>query len=99
MRSPHLHDGVRPGRPHPLRPPPPPKRPQHQPYPHVKPAYGQKVQYAKDNDDSPLLSRADKKFVQEVIGVFLYYARAVDLTMLPALGTLSTQQASSLKTQ
>ena len=26
---------------------PPPKRPQHQPYPHVKPGYGQKVQYTK----------------------------------------------------
>ena len=52
------------------------------------------MQYAKDDDDSPLLSKADKKFVQEVIGVFLYYAHAIDLTMLPALGTLATQQAS-----
>ena len=72
----------------------PPKRPKHQPYPHVKPTYGQKVQYAKGDDDSPPLSKADKKFVQEVIGVFLYYASAVDLAKLPALGTLATQQAS-----
>ena len=52
------------------------------------------MQYAKDEDNSPLLSKAEKKFVQEVIGVFLYYARAVDLTMLPALGTPATQQAA-----
>ena len=52
------------------------------------------MQYAKDDDNSPLLSKADKKFVQEVIGVFLYYARAFDLMMLPALWTLTTRQAA-----
>ena len=71
-----------------------PKKPQDQPYPHTKPKYGQKVQYAKGADDSPLLSKADKKFVQEVVGVFLYYACAVDLTMLAALGSLASKQAS-----
>ena len=38
-----------------------------------------------------------KKIVQEVIGVFLYYAPPVDLMMLPALGTLATQQASPIQ--
>ena len=71
-----------------------PKKPQHQPYPHTKPKYGQKVQYAKGADESPPLSKADKKFVQEVVGVFLYYARAVDLTVLTALGSLAPEQAS-----
>jgi len=40
------------------------------------------------------LSKEDKTFIQEVIGVFLYYARAVDCTMLAALGSLATQQAN-----
>ena len=71
-----------------------PKKPQDQPYPHTKPKYEQKVQYAKDADDSPPLSKADKKFVQEVVGVFLYYARAVNLTMLAALGSLVSEQSS-----
>ena len=71
-----------------------PKKPQHQPYPHTKPKYGQKVQYTKGADDSPPLSKSDKKFFQEVVGVFLYYARAVDLTMLAALGSLASEQAS-----
>ena len=71
-----------------------PNKPQDQPYPHTKPKHGQKVQCAKGADDSPPLSKADKKFVQEVVGVFLYYARAVDLTMLAALGSLASEQAS-----
>ena len=52
------------------------------------------MQYAKDANESPPLSKADKKFVQEVVGVFLYYTRAVDLTMLAALGSLASEQAS-----
>jgi hypothetical protein len=39
-----------------------------------------------------VLSAADKKLVQEIIGTFLFYARAINVTMLKALGTLSTQQ-------
>jgi len=57
--------------------PPPPKR-QDQPYPHVKPSYGAKTQYSQEDDDSPALSKAGKKFIQEVCGVFLFLARAVD---------------------
>ncbi len=43
------------------------------------------------------LSKEEKTYVQEVIGTFLYYARCVDASMLPALGTLTTQQASPTK--
>ncbi len=32
-----------------------------------------------------------------MIGTFLYYTRYVDASMLPALGTLATQQASPTK--
>ena len=69
-------------------------KPQDQPYLHVKPNYGAKAQYAKNDSSSPLLSPEDKKFVQEVVGAFLYYDRALKVTMLPALGLLATQQAS-----
>ena len=41
----------------------------------------------------PALDAADCMCIQEVIGVLLYYARAMDSTMLAALGTLATQQA------
>ena len=49
-----------------------PTRRQDQPHPHVKPAYGAKAQYADDGDDSPILDKKDKKFIQEVVGTFLY---------------------------
>ena len=49
-----------------------PRKPQDQPYTHVKPPYGAKAQYATDKDPSPLLTPAQKKFVQEVTGTFIY---------------------------
>ncbi len=70
---------------------------QHQPYPHVKPNYGTKAQYTGDTDILALPPKEDKKFIQEVIGTFLYYARSVDSTMLAALGSIATQQANPTK--
>ena len=35
-----------------------------------------------------------KIFVQEVTGTFLYYARAINTTMLTALGSITKQQAN-----
>ncbi len=74
-----------------------PKMPQHQPYPHIKPTYGATRQYAEANNMSELLSKENKMYIQEVFGTFLYYARCVDSSMLPALGTLATQQATPTK--
>jgi hypothetical protein len=75
----------------------PPTKPQHQPYPHIKPTYGATKQYAETIDTSPPLSKEDKKYVQEVVGTFLYYAQCVDSTMLTALGSIATQQANPTK--
>ena len=38
-----------------------------QPHQHVLPAYGAKIQYAKDADTSPKLPPEDKLFIQQVI--------------------------------
>ena len=73
---------------------PKPPSPQHQPYPHTTPSYGARVQYTPTADTSPILSTADKTRIQQIVGVFLYYARAVDPTMLPALNELGSQQAN-----
>ncbi len=43
------------------------------------------------------LSKEDKKYVQEVAGRFLYYARCIDSTMLTALGSIATQQTNPTK--
>jgi hypothetical protein len=74
-----------------------PRTPQHQPYPHVKPTYGATRQYVEAHDTLDPLSKEEKTCVQEVIGMFLYYARCVNALMLPALGMLTTQQASPTK--
>ncbi len=68
--------------------------PQDQPHPHVKKQYGAKVQHAKPHNNTPPLDKAGKKLIQEVTGVFLYLARAVDLTMLTPLSALASKQAA-----
>jgi hypothetical protein len=45
-------------------------------------------------DESKTLDKDAKKYIQAVAGTFLYYARAVDSTMLTALSAIATQQAS-----
>ncbi len=73
---------------------PPPIVPQDQPHPHVHKTYGAKVQHAKAPNDSPPLDKAGRKFIQEVTGVFLFLARAVDSLMLTPLSALATKQAA-----
>ncbi len=52
------------------------------------------MQYAQGDDVSPTLNTAGKKFIQEVCGVFLFLAQAVDGELLPALSSLASQQAN-----
>jgi hypothetical protein len=70
-----------------------PDKPQHQPNQHAIPIYGATVQYAKPEDTSQRLTPPEKKYIQEVIGVFLYYGRAVNSTMLTALYAITSAQA------
>ena len=71
-----------------------PRRLHDQNYPHFKPTYGATAQYATDKDKSPVLSTAEKTFIKEVTGTFLYYAQSIDSPMLPALGSIATQHAA-----
>ena len=73
---------------------PVPEKPEHQPYESAKPAYSAKVQYAKEVLESPKLNKEDKKFVQEVIGVFLFYRRTVDITTLCPLSAIAMDQVN-----
>ena len=76
-----------------------PSKPQEQPYPHTKTVYGAKAQFSEPESMSEIWIQADKKFIQEVTVTFLYYARAVDATMLPALGSISDKKWTLLRTQ
>ena len=49
-------------------------------------------------DTSPLLSTADHKNLQAIIGVLLYYCLAVDLTGLPAVTALASAQSTATRT-
>jgi hypothetical protein len=72
-----------------------PAKPQHcldTPQPHQ---YGSKAQQPLPIDISPPLSDAKFKHIQRVIGSILYYARAMDLTVLMALSTIGSKQAHS----
>jgi hypothetical protein len=69
-----------------------PKFAQHAPHLWSKPVYGQKAQYATD-DTSSLLDKKGTTRVQGVSGTFLYYGRAIDYTILPALNEISNNQA------
>jgi hypothetical protein len=72
---------------------PHPTKPQHCPY-NPNP-----IKYEKDNqatdpiDTSPKLNKANKKCIQQIIRSFLYYACAVDPTILMALSAFASQQA------
>ena len=77
---------------------PPPAKQQDQPYPHIKPNYGAKRQHVQEDDNSPELDKAGKKFIQEVCGVFLFLARAFDGGLLTPLSSLASQQANPMET-
>jgi hypothetical protein len=75
----------------------PPQTAQSSPYPHTRPNYGAKVQYSPNADTSPPLDKQDAKFIQAVTGTFLYYARAVDPTLLTSLSAIAATQSKPTK--
>jgi len=72
---------------------PHPKHPERAPHAWLRPTYGAATQVTPVPDHTPALDTADCQHVQEVIGILLYYAWAVNPTLLTALGTLATQQS------
>lgn len=60
---------------------------------YLPPEYGKAVQYEESDDTSPVAPEA-KTRIQEIVGVFLFYARAVDPTMLTAVNKLASKQAN-----
>ena len=76
---------------------PTPKRAQYAPHQWTRPNYGATKQLATPLDNSPPILEERKRRIQQIIGTFLYYARAVNFTMLPALNTLAEQQSSPTK--
>jgi hypothetical protein len=60
---------------------------------YVPPEYGAKTQLASFKDESAPLNAKEIKEVQEIVGVFLFYARAVDPTMVTPISKIASKQA------
>ena len=67
-------------------------RQQNSPHPHAQPTFGAKVQYTTPADDSPILPYERLKYIQQVVGVFLYYGIAIDNNILVVLGYIYDKQ-------
>ena len=66
---------------------------QHCPYAPAPKQYGAKAQAPLPVDISQKLSPDEIKEIQSVIGSILYYARAVDITVLMALSFIAIEQS------
>ena len=69
------------------------KSAQHCPYKPASPKYGKEATLATDEEESPTVDNEKKKYVQQVLASFLFYMRAVDLTILHALNAIAAKQA------
>ena len=70
-----------------------PKRPQHVPHAWTAFSYGSKVQLTPLADKSKPLNAGGLTRIQQIIGTLLFYGRAIDSTLLVALGTLPAAQS------
>ena len=69
-----------------------PAKPQHAPYQAAPIKYGSKQQQQK-TDDTPRLSPEQVKYIQQVVGTFLFFGQAIDSTLAAALSSIASQQA------
>ena len=73
------------------------RRVQHCPYLPEPKRYGADAQSPLPHDDSRKLTDTEVKQVQKIVGSILYYARAVEMTVLMALSTIASEQTKGTK--
>jgi hypothetical protein len=69
---------------------PAPARPEHAPHTWNPPVYGAKTQYVENETTSPALSAKDINKLQQLMGTLLYYARAIDTTLIMSINVLAS---------
>lgn len=72
-----------------------PTKPQHCPHRAPPRTYGKDAQLPVPADDSQLLPKDRRRRIQAIIGSILFYARAVDNTVLVALSSIAMTQANA----
>ncbi len=68
-------------------------RPTPSPMVYVPPSYGKTQSQFVLPSAAPALNAKQTEYCQQVIGTLLYYARAIDLTMLPAVNAIASELA------
>ena len=73
----------------------PVKYPQYSPHKHIPVIYSKQGdrQYTTTPDTTQLLSPTETKYIQSIVGSFLYYGRALDCTILTVLNEIGHSQA------
>ena len=71
-----------------------PKKPVDSPYKAPPRVFGKDAQNLIPIDSSPKLDEKGKLCIQQVLGTCLYYARAIDNTILPGLSAIASEQAT-----
>jgi hypothetical protein len=74
-----------------------PSKPQNCTYSLEPKQYGSKAQSPLPKDASKLLDNSSRKRIQKIVGNILYYAWAVDMTVLMTLSTIAMLQAAPTK--
>jgi hypothetical protein len=62
---------------------------------YIPPNYGSKLPQLASEDPTDFLSPEEKKEIQAIVGTILYYARAVDPTLLPIANEIASQHHPS----
>jgi hypothetical protein len=75
-----------------------PSKPQHSPHKAPPKIYGAAAQDPIPDDNTPRLDDKRIKRIQQIIGGILYYARAIDMTVLAALSAVASEQTSATET-
>ena len=65
-----------------------PKRAQYAPHQWTRPNYGSKKQLETTLDTSPPIPEEQNHRIQQIVGIFLYYYRALDYIILSDLNTI-----------
>jgi hypothetical protein len=74
---------------------PAPARPEHAPHTWNPPIYGAKTQFVNETTPSPALSDKEVNKLQQLTGTLLYYARAVDPTLIMPINVLASEQSNA----
>jgi hypothetical protein len=74
---------------------PAPAHPEHAPHTWNPPIYGAKTQFVDDKTSSPALSDKYINKLQQLTDTLLYYARAVDTTLIMPINVLESEQSNS----